>query len=108
MHFEFAVLGDKKSIKELAQLYQQAYGTEPQVQRLGSLEDLYTKMTAVFKENPANYYAWMGMFYQYYMLNGSTSLDNLDNERYPSVKPITVEDFLKKYGKDTIGQSAQF
>jgi len=101
-------LGDKKSVKELAQLYHQAYGVEPQVQHLGSLEDLYAKMTAAFKENPANYYAWMGMFYQYYMLKGTTSLDSLDNERYPSVKPITVEDFLKKYGKDTVGQSSKF
>jgi len=51
------VLDDRNSVKEIAQLYQSVYGVEPQVQRMGSLEDLYNKMTSDFKENPTNPFA---------------------------------------------------
>ncbi|KAH9203992.1 hypothetical protein DL95DRAFT_131625 [Leptodontidium sp. 2 PMI_412] len=101
-------LGDRKSVKEMAELYQKVYGVEPNVQRMGSLEDLHGKMTAVFKEQAANPYAWMGMYYQYWMSNGQTALERLDNERYPVVKPKDLETFLKGYTKDTVGISNQF
>jgi hypothetical protein len=48
------VLDDRNSVKEIAQLYQSVYAVEPRVQRMGSLEDLYSKMTSDFKENPTN------------------------------------------------------
>lgn len=48
------------------------------------------------------------MFYQYHMSSSRTSLNTLDNGRYPAVKPVTVETFLKKYGKDVVGQSNKF
>jgi hypothetical protein len=102
------VLGDRKSVKEMAHLYQKVYGVEPQIQRMGSLEDLREKMTSIFKENPRNIYAWMGMYYQYYMANGSTSLGKLDNERYPGVVPKGLETFLKGYTKETVANSARF
>jgi hypothetical protein len=51
------VLDDRNSVKKIAQLYQSVYGVEPQVQRMGLLEDLYNKMTSDFKENPTNPFA---------------------------------------------------
>lgn len=102
------VLGDRKSVKEIAQAYQKIYGVEPQVQRMGSLEDLYSKMTSAFKENPTNPFGWMGMYYQYWMGNGSTSLEKLDNKRYPGVVPKGLESFLKGYTKDSVANSAWF
>lgn len=102
------VLGDRKSVKELAQLYEKQYEIKPTVQGLGSLDDLFTKMQAAFKSEPKNPFAWMGMFYQYYMQNGSTSLGTVDNERYPAVQPLTVEKFLKVHTKETLGKSAFF
>ncbi len=101
-------MGDRKSAKEMAELYQKVYGVEPKIQRLGSLEDLYEKMTAVFKEQGPSSYAWMGMFYQYWMTNGKTSLGKLENERYSVVKPKDLETFLQGYTKDTVGDSRQF
>jgi hypothetical protein len=102
--FPIPVLGDSKSIKEMAKIYQKVYGVEPQLQHMGSLEDLYTSMTAVFQENRGNKYAWMGMFYQYYMLNGSTSLGELSNDRYPQIVPTTIEAYLKMHSKETVGK----
>lgn len=83
----------------MAELYQKVYGVEPKVLRLGSLENLYDKMMSVFKQDPANVYAWMGMFYQYYMTNGQTSLGKLDNDRYPMVRPKGLEEFLNGHKK---------
>jgi hypothetical protein len=107
-HFTITVLGDRKSVKEMAHLFQEAYGVEPQIQRMGSLEDLHETMISVFKEQPDNPFAWMGMFYQYYMANGSTSLGELDNERYPGVVPKSVETFLKARTKESVAKSAWF
>ena len=92
----------------MAEAYQKVYGVEPKVQRLGSLEELYQKMMAVFNEKDPSYYAWAGLFYQYWMANGKTLLGKLDNERYPVVKPKDLESFLKGYTKDTVGSSNQF
>lgn len=102
------VVGDRKSVKELAQLYERQYEIKPDVQRLGSLDDLYVKVQATFKSQPKNHFAWMGMFYQYYLQNGSTWLGTVDNERYPTVQPLTVEKFLKVHTKETLGKSAFF
>jgi hypothetical protein len=81
---------------------------EPQIQSIGSLEDLREKMEAVFEEQAANPYAWMGMYYQYYMTNGQTSLGRLDNEKYPGLAPKRLESFLEGYTKETVANSAWF
>ncbi|KAG4442634.1 hypothetical protein IFR05_001890 [Cadophora sp. M221] len=88
------VLGDSKSPKEVAEVYKKVYGTEPKVERLGSWDDLQVKMTAIFKENPPNAFSWMGLYYQYIMGMEKTRLRKVENHRYPSVKPKTLEDFL--------------
>lgn len=83
----------------MAEVYKRVHAVEPTVERLGSLDDLYATMTAVRTANPHNVYAWMGMYYQYYMTNGQTLLEKLDNDRYPTIKFTTFEDFLKAASK---------
>jgi hypothetical protein len=102
------VLGDRKSVKELAKLYGEVYGVETKLERQGSLDDLYEKMMVAQKQNPGNKYAWMGMFYEYYMTNGSTALGKLDNERYPGAVPSSLEAFLKAHTKETVGKAFMF
>lgn len=107
-HVHRVVLGDSKSTKELAQLYEEVYGVAPVLKCLGTLGDLYEKMIPIFKSQPDNRYAWIGMFYMYYMANGSTRLGKLDNERYPALKPLSVEAFLKRHTKETVANSMFF
>jgi hypothetical protein len=39
-----------------------------------------------------------GSFYSYYWLNGSTFVGpEVDNARYPEVKPVTWEEFLQAH-----------
>ena len=103
----FKVLGDRVSIKEMAKLYEQVYGVEAKLEKKGELEDLKKAMQETFKKDPQNVYAWLGMHYQYWMSNGKTSLGtDLDNEKLSeAVKPTTVEEFLKKHSRDTVGKS---
>jgi hypothetical protein len=88
----------------MASLYEKEYKINVQIQRMGSLEELYNKMIPIFKEQGKNPYAWMGMFYQYYMQNGSTTLGTLENGKYPSFTAISVEKFLKEHPKESIAK----
>lgn len=75
--------------------------TTPTFNRRGSLSDLYAIMTKTRSEQRDNVWAWMGMNYFYYMLNGSTTLgpkEELDNARFPDVHLHSVEEFLRKCG----------
>ena len=80
---------------------------EPKIEHLGSLQDLYNTMTALFKQ-PDNPYGWIGMYYQYYMQNGQTVLGKTDNERYPGLVPTSVEEFLKMHSRESVGNSGRF
>lgn len=53
-----AVLGDRKNIKQIAAAFETQYGTKPSLNRLGSLEDLYTHMHQVRNNDPSNFMAW--------------------------------------------------
>ena len=101
----YSVLGDRKSVKELAGIYEKIYGVKPQIQQKGSLGDLYSRMQSTYKDQSENEFAWIGMFYQYYMQNGTTWLRKLDNERYPTVLPLTAEGFLQEHTKETVAKS---
>ncbi len=103
------VLGDRKSVKEIAATIEAEYGVNVDMQRLGSLEDLYTAMKNSMAKEPQNMYAWMGMNYYYHGLNGSTYLPkDLDANRYPELKVTRLEDFLKKYDVKTLGDAYMF
>ncbi|CAJ2513566.1 Uu.00g016850.m01.CDS01 [Anthostomella pinea] len=102
----FQIVGDRISVKGMAQAYSHAYGVEPKVECQGSLDELYKSAKESFKQDPKNAYAWMGPHYQYYMGNGSTTLrGTLDHDRYLGFKPKSVEEFLKEYTKDSVGNA---
>ena len=57
------VFGDRKSPKQIAEVYERVYGEKLELERLGSLDDLKSKMTATFQEVPEEPYQWMPMYY---------------------------------------------
>ncbi|KAH7356202.1 hypothetical protein BKA66DRAFT_473741 [Pyrenochaeta sp. MPI-SDFR-AT-0127] len=88
-------LGDRKNIQQIADEFAEVYGKKPQLECLGSKEDLFNTMRKAFEKDPSNIYAYLAMFYQYYCTNGQTYLKkDLDNKRYPQVKPTTFKDFM--------------
>ncbi|KAL2688940.1 hypothetical protein Neosp_002990 [[Neocosmospora] mangrovei] len=102
----FLDLADRKSIKEIAATFQEVYGIQPKLERLGSLDDLKTQMNALRAKNPSDVFSYMFLFFMYYWLNGQTFVGPVtDNERYPEVKPETWEEFLKKRSLDELPQA---
>ncbi|KAF3011740.1 hypothetical protein E8E14_010676 [Neopestalotiopsis sp. 37M] len=104
LHF----LGDRKSIRQLADEFEQVYGKRPVLDRRGTLEDLYTTMQALADKDRANVYAYMALFYQYYCTNGQTYLkQDLDNSRYPHVSPVTFKAFMQSNKLETLNDAYQ-
>ncbi|GAB5588890.1 hypothetical protein Unana1_03790 [Umbelopsis nana] len=91
-----SVAGDYKSVRELANIYEENTGSKPKLVCAGSLADLWNFMHSEKKRvGNGNKWEYMFLFYHYYMLNGQTALDEpLRNNKFPSVKPITLRDFL--------------
>lgn len=63
-HFWFykltkTVLGDRKSIQEIAVAFEKEYNLKPWLNRLGSLEELYAHMHQVKDKDPNNFMAWI-------------------------------------------------
>ncbi len=50
-------------MKQVAEVYERVYGEKLELERLGSMDDLKSKMTAIFQEVPEEPYQWMPMYY---------------------------------------------
>ncbi|KAI9924290.1 hypothetical protein MW887_007240 [Aspergillus wentii] len=101
-------LGDRRSIRQIADDFEEVYGRKPQLERLGSKNDLYNTMQDIFKKDPGNIYAYLAMFYQYYCINGQTYLKaDLDNVKYPHVKPVSFKQFMLEHGMEELADAYQ-
>ncbi|KAI7215983.1 hypothetical protein KC333_g5136 [Hortaea werneckii] len=99
-------LGDRKNIFQIAQAMNKTYGVQPKLQCQGSLEDLRRVMHETFAKDPSNIYAWLALYYQYYCTNGQAEISHdLDNQKYPDVKPQTFEDFLGTHDLHSLSSS---
>ncbi|KAI8304025.1 hypothetical protein K4K61_006534 [Colletotrichum sp. SAR11_59] len=91
-------LGDRKKVKEIAASFEKVYGVKPQLERLGSIDDLKSTMHRAQAENPSDIFKCMSLFYMYYWINGRTFVGpDVQNEKYQNVKPVTWEDFMKAH-----------
>lgn len=54
-------MGDRKSIKEMAEIYERVYGQQLTLENNGSIEDLNVLKDRVRAEHPDNAFKWMGM-----------------------------------------------
>lgn len=52
-------LGERKTIKELAEIFDKVYGFKPKLERLGSLDDLKAKMLDMQATNPIEVSSYM-------------------------------------------------
>ncbi|MGL5833316.1 MAG: aromatic alcohol reductase [Waterburya sp.] len=89
------VVGEVLTMKELLNSYQEATGKKLKVEHLGSVEELKSwidnkKQTA---DSPLEY---IPQQYEYAMVSGKGKLDNLQNSRYPHIKPLTVKQYIEQ------------
>ena len=91
------VAGEVLTMKQLKSAYESATGKKLEVQHLGSVEELKSwiedkKQTV---DSPLEY---IPQQYEYVMVSSKGKLDNIQNSRYPQIKPLTVKEYIKQAG----------
>ncbi len=89
------VAGEVLTMKQLKTSYEEATGKKLEVQHMGSVEELKSwienkKKTA---SSPVEY---IPQQYEYVMVSSKAKLDNIQNSRYPHIKPLTVKEYIKQ------------
>ncbi|PQE07513.1 hypothetical protein CJF30_00007242 [Rutstroemia sp. NJR-2017a BBW] len=104
---QLSVLGDRKSLFEIMDIFTKVYGYQPAMHNLGSLEDLHQNMHENLQKNPAEVMVWMPKFFYYWSQNEEARLKrDLDNTKYPSIVPVTFEDFFRRHEVDALASAA--
>lgn len=89
------VAGEVLSNKQLLAAYEEATGKKLQEKRLGSVEYLkaWIEQKKPLANSPVEY---IPQQYEYTMVSGKGKLDNIQNSRYPNIKPLTVRQYLEQ------------
>jgi nucleoside-diphosphate-sugar epimerase len=90
----FSVAGDVLDFEGVVRAYELGSGKKLRVERLGSLEDLDKRIDQLQKADPTNLLAYLRLMYYRSVLNGEGKLDRLMNDRYPSIRPTTVREYV--------------
>lgn len=97
------LVGGRATFREIAGSFEKVYGEKPKLERQGSTEDLFNHMHELRKKDPQNLFSYLFLFFQYYMINGQTLVGpELDNDKYPQVKPVSWEDYLIAVPRDQL------
>ncbi len=94
----FSIVGDVLDFYGLVQAYEEASGKKLHIQQLGPLADLDARIDKLQKEGPQKFLAYLPLMYYRSVLNGEGKLDELMNDRYPSIRPTTVREYVTKEG----------
>ncbi|KAM0329340.1 hypothetical protein ACHAQA_004645 [Verticillium albo-atrum] len=90
-------LGDSLTFNQIADTFEQVHHKKPLLKRLGSLEDLKTRMEAEQKQDPQAVMSWLPL------TNGQTSLDlDTSSSPYPELRRISVEDYLRSHTLESL------
>ena len=90
------VAGTVLSMKQLAEAYEAASGQPLKRNQLGSVEDLvgWIENAKTTADSP---YEYLAQQYLYAMVSGKGKLDQIDNERYPDIQPMTVAEYVRTH-----------
>ena len=91
------IAGDQLSARELTSVVSEVTGRKFRLFHAGGLGMLGTLIKVARTVAPAGkqlYPAWQGMQYMRNMFDGRAKLEPLDNDRYPSIRWMTVRDVL--------------
>ena len=86
---KFAFYGDRLSFNDAADVAEKLTGKTFERRSLGTEADLRAAMAA------ADFGTRIMLAYSLYMANGQTSLDDVQNDRYPDLQLKTFEAYLK-------------
>ncbi|MBW4567838.1 MAG: NmrA family NAD(P)-binding protein [Tolypothrix carrinoi HA7290-LM1] len=89
------VAGDVLTMKQLLATFEEVKGKKLVEKRLGSVDDLKAWI-AKTKQKAFCPLEYIPEQYHYTMVSGKGKLDQLDNPRYPHIKPTTVKQFISQ------------
>ena len=89
------VAGEVLTAKQLKAAYEEATGNKLTAKPLGSVEELKAWIAAK-KPSASSPVEYVPQQYEYTMVSGKGKLDNLQNDRYPQIKPMTIKQFLSQ------------
>jgi nucleoside-diphosphate-sugar epimerase len=89
------VAGDVLTMKQLLATFEEVKGKKLVEKRLGSVDDLKAWI-AKTKQKAFCPLEYIPEQYHYTMVSGKGKLDELDNARYPHIKPTTVKQFISQ------------
>jgi nucleoside-diphosphate-sugar epimerase len=90
--------GDVLTMPQFAASVSRAYGRCINPISWGSVTDL-AALIADKQRTAVDPWEWIALQYHHNMVSGRAKLDPLDNERYPEIRPETVEDFARRSGE---------
>ncbi|KAF7918231.1 uncharacterized protein EAE98_009843 [Botrytis deweyae] len=102
----FRFLEDRKSPRELQSIFQTVYSTPLHLKSHGSLIDLEQKLEEVVNTHGEDTSQWGALGFAFWCTNGKAYLgedsSNLENSKYPKVKNVTMEQFLKRHALEEL------
>ncbi|MBP2328948.1 nucleoside-diphosphate-sugar epimerase [Kibdelosporangium banguiense] len=90
----FPVVGDRLSFRDLYAVYEKATGTTLRVERLGSMADLDARIAELAAGGFENFMQYLPLMYVRSSFNGDGKLDQVHNDRYPSIVPTNAEQYF--------------
>ncbi len=94
----FSVAGDVLDFQGIVHAYESGSGKKLRVERLGSLEDLDARIQELQKAGAASFRSYLPLMYYRSILNGEGKLDQLMNDRYPSVRRTSLREYVIQEG----------
>ncbi|KAF2175834.1 NAD(P)-binding protein [Zopfia rhizophila CBS 207.26] len=101
-------VGDCKSMDDIAQSFEKVYGVKTNVVVKGSARELCEMMWNLRNQPSSQPNEYMAMFYQHYMVNEQTYVGPYyDNLKYPDVKAVSYEVFMRGVPLDQLPAAYQ-
>ncbi|KIW17507.1 hypothetical protein PV08_04701 [Exophiala spinifera] len=92
----FRFVGDVISTKAIAAALEKVYGVKPKLEYQGSIDELRSTMITEKEKHGDDYWNYVFHWYHYFTLSGKALMGpKYDNDEYPQVKPVKVDEFLK-------------
>lgn len=88
------IAGDVLNLKELLSIYEKITGKTLVEKQLGSAEELKSWIDQTIL-NATSPFEYLSQQYLLEMVSGKGKLENIQNERYPQIKPISVSQYIK-------------
>ena len=88
------VVGNSLTMREMHRSLEKASGRSLETGSLGTVEELRLLIEEK-KRTATNPWEWISLQYTWCMVSGKGKLRNLDNARYPQIRPVSVESFAR-------------